>query len=57
MWATKRLNEPSTWAGFAAVFQGLKLIVPPQWHQYLDGGTVMAGTIAAAKGDPGTPSR
>lgn len=54
-WSTNRLNEPSTWAGVAAVFQGLKLFMPPQWHQYLDGGTMFAGAVAASKKDPGSP--
>jgi hypothetical protein len=56
MWnASKRLNEPSTWAGLAAVLQGLKLVMPPQWHQVLDGVTMAAGGLAIAKKDPGSP--
>lgn len=43
----KRLTEASTWAGFAAIFQALKIVVPPQYHMLLDGATAMAGTVAA----------
>lgn len=55
MWNAKRLQEPSTWAGIAAVLQGLKLVMPPQWHQVLDGATMAAGGVAVAKKDPGSP--
>jgi hypothetical protein len=42
----KRLTEPSTWAGFAAFLQAAKLLVPPQYHIVLDGGTALAATMA-----------
>jgi hypothetical protein len=48
-----RFKEPSTWAGIAGVFQALKAALPPQWAIYLDGATLVAGSIAAAKADPG----
>lgn len=44
----KRLFEPSTWAGLAAVFQGLKFVLPAQWHPVIDGASVAAGGLAAA---------
>lgn len=42
----KRLKEASTWAGFAAILQAAKLVVPPQYHFVLDGATAIAGTVA-----------
>ena len=53
MWNSNRLKEPSTWAGIAAVLQGLKLVMPPQWHAVLDGITIAAGGVAVARKDPG----
>ena len=44
----KRMFEPSTCAGLAAVFQGLKFVLPPQWHPVVDGVSVAAGGLAAA---------
>lgn len=41
-----RLKEASTWAGFAAVFQMLKVFVPPQYHLVLDGATAVSGALA-----------
>ena len=52
MWATSRLNEPSTWAGLAGIAQGLRLLMPPQWFAWLDAITLAAGSIAAVKADP-----
>lgn len=49
----KRLKEPSTWAGLAAVFQGLKFVLPPQWHPVIDGASVAAGGLAAAMREQG----
>jgi hypothetical protein len=57
MWATNRLSEPSTWAGIAAVAQGLRLLVPPTWFSLLDAATMLAGSVAAVKADPGNPGR
>jgi hypothetical protein len=43
-----RLKEPSTWAGLAALFQGLKFVLPPQWHPIVDGVVVATGGLAVA---------
>ena len=48
-----RLHEPSTFAGLAGVAQALKAVLPPQWHLYLDGLSLFAGSVAVAKRDPG----
>ena len=50
-----RLHEPSTFAGLAAVAQGLKIALPPQWAMYLDAATMFFGSVAAVKRDPGSP--
>ncbi len=42
----KRLKEPSTWAGLAALFQLLKAVTPPQYHVIVDGATAVAGGLA-----------
>jgi hypothetical protein len=42
----KRLKEPSTWAGLAALFQLAKAVVPPQYHIVVDCATAMAGALA-----------
>lgn len=55
MFNMQRFREPSSWAGIAAIAQGLKFVMPPQWHQALDGVTMAAGAIAFGKKDPGTP--
>lgn len=44
----KRLTEPSTWAGFAAIFQVMKAFVPVQYHPLVDIATTAAGSLAAA---------
>lgn len=44
----KRLREPSTWAGVAAIFQGLKYVLPVHLQPLADGLTVAAGGMAAA---------
>lgn len=44
----KRLFEPSTWAGLAAVVQGLKFVLPAHWHAVVDAASVAAGGVAAA---------
>lgn len=51
----KRFLEPSTWAGLAAVLQGLKFVLPPQWHPVVDGASVAAGGLAAAMREKGAP--
>ncbi|PJJ17824.1 hypothetical protein CLU90_1004 [Janthinobacterium sp. 67] len=48
-----RLKEPSTWAGFAALFQLAKLIVPTQYHIVVDGATAMAGALAGVIAEKG----
>ena len=42
-----RITEPSTWAGFAGIFQAMKFFMPPTLHLYMDGATAIAGAIAA----------
>jgi hypothetical protein len=46
-----RITEPSTWAGFAGILQGLKLLLP-HYASVLDGLTMAAGTVAALRADP-----
>jgi hypothetical protein len=41
-----RLKEASTWAGFAALFQLAKAVVPPQYHIVVDCATAVAGALA-----------
>lgn len=41
----KRIKEPSTWAGFAAILQALKFLVP-QHAAVIDGLTAAAGSVA-----------
>lgn len=48
-----RFKEPSTWAGFAALFQLAKLIVPPQYHIVVDGATAVAGALAGVIAEKG----
>lgn len=40
-----RITEASTWAGLAAILQGIKAVLP-QHAAILDGLTVVAGAIA-----------
>jgi hypothetical protein len=47
-----RLSEPSTYAGLAGVFQGLKLILP-HYAAMLDGLTMFTGSVAMLRRDPG----
>jgi hypothetical protein len=47
-----RLKEASTWAGFAAILQALKVLLP-QHSLVLDGLTAVAGTVAAIVPDKG----
>lgn len=42
----KRVREPSTWAGFAAIFQALAYVAP-QHAAVLHGLTAVAGCVAA----------
>jgi hypothetical protein len=42
----QRFFEASTWAGFAAILQAAKVLVPPQYHVALDGATAVTGVIA-----------
>jgi hypothetical protein len=42
----KRLFEPSTWAGLAAILQAAKTLTAPQHHIVLDGATALAGVVA-----------
>lgn len=44
----KRLAEPSTWAGLAAIFQVLKSFLPVHNQIYADALTVGFGAIAGA---------
>jgi hypothetical protein len=44
----KRLAEPSTWAGIAALFQVLKGFLPVHNQIYADALTVAAGSLAGA---------
>ena len=48
----KRLKEPSTWAGFAAFLQALKMFVP-QYSVYADALTMGAGSVAVALREKG----
>lgn len=41
-----RIREPSTWAGFAGILQGLKAVFP-QHSAVLDGLTMLAGAAGA----------
>jgi hypothetical protein len=43
----QRLKEPSTWAGFAAIMQALKVFLP-QYAAYADALTAGLGSIAVA---------
>lgn len=40
-----RLTEPSTWAGFAAILETLKLLMP-QWSGVITGLQAIAGGVA-----------
>lgn len=44
----KRIAEPSTWAGIAALFQVLKGFLPAHNQVYADALTVAAGALAGA---------
>jgi hypothetical protein len=48
----ERIKEGSTWAGFAAVLQGLKLVFPAH-SAILDGLTMISGSVAAIIPDKG----
>lgn len=41
----KRLKEPSTWAGLAALIQMAKAVTPPHYHIIIDGLTGVAGGL------------
>jgi len=49
----KRLFEPSTWAGLAAVIQGLKLVLPAHWYPVIDGASGAAGGMAVVLREKG----
>lgn len=49
----KRLTEASTWAGLAALLQGLAAFVPPQYQICLHCATVMAGSLAGVIAEKG----
>ncbi|WP_373986997.1 hypothetical protein [Duganella sp. BuS-21] len=51
----KRLKEASTWAGLAAILQGLKAVLP-QHAVVLDGLTVVAGLVAGVVPEKGAPA-
>lgn len=44
----KRLKEPSTWAGIAALFQAAQVMLPPPWSLAAQAITVAAGGLAVA---------
>ena len=44
----KRLKEPSTWAGLAALFQAAQMVLPPPWGVVAHAATVAAGGLAVA---------
>jgi hypothetical protein len=44
----KRIAEPSTWAGIAAMFQVLKGFLPAHSQVYADALTIAAGALAGA---------
>lgn len=48
----KRMFEPSTWAGVAAMLEGLKFIFP-QWAGVLVGVQAMAGGVAVVLREAG----
>lgn len=50
----KRLKEPSTWAGIAAMLLAVSSMLPPPWGAYLHAGAVAAGALAGAmpEGEP-----
>lgn len=50
-----RVTEPSTWAGFAGILEGIKLVLP-QYSGLITGVQAIAGGIAVLvreKGGPG----
>lgn len=49
----KRLYEPSTWAGFAALFQLARAFVPPSYQICIDGATAVAGALAGVIAEKG----
>lgn len=49
----KRLSEPSTWAGFATLFQVLGAAFPA-YAIALHGATILAGALAVAIPEIGT---
>lgn len=51
-----RLQEPSTWAGFAALFQMFAAFVPPQYALPLHAITVVAGTLATVMAEGKAPA-
>lgn len=48
----KRLNEPSTWAGLAAILQALKFFFPAHAIA-VDGVTAVFGTVAVVMREQG----
>lgn len=44
----KRLKEPSTWAGLAALFQAAQVVLPPPWSLVAQAVVVGAGGLAVA---------
>jgi hypothetical protein len=53
----KRLKEPSTWAGLAALCQAAKLVVPPHYHYLVDGATALAGVLAGVIAEKGAVTK
>jgi hypothetical protein len=49
----KKLKEPSTWAGFAAMFQ-MGAALAPQYAFGFHCATVLAGTLAGLIGERGS---
>lgn len=52
----RRAKQPSTYAGIAGIFQGAKAFLP-QYAMYLDIASMVAGTVAAAVHETGTPAK
>lgn len=48
-----RFTEPSTWAGIAALLQGLAMFLPPQYAWIAHAATAGAGTAAVGLREAG----
>lgn len=52
----RRAKQPSTYAGIAGILQGAKAFLP-QYSMYFDIASMVAGSIAAAVHETGTPAK